>query len=238
MTRWGSRAFSPSKLSPTHVEGSTSVSFLRKVDGFAEAKKEGDIGAAIQVVNSVLKKSVIDNIKTKTSKEVIVLPVLDREGYSNNIIPLAYAGLISNELNGTLVNKLTKFSQFSNTDAKMLERLSNDIEFVGNVDLSAKDVVIVDDTWTIGGTVMALIEKVISLGGNIVSVTTLSTGRYSKRIHVDEDQLIKLSSMLDLTLNELKLTYAKAISQATGSELHATILSGKNAKRILENANK
>jgi phosphoribosylpyrophosphate synthetase len=187
VSKWGNRTFRPNDLEMDSIDSSTSVSHLRNHSLFHKAKKEGDILAAKSVVDDMLKSSVIDSIKSKLQdpKKALIIPVRDQEGSGMNMLPLAYAMVLSGLLEAELVMGVTKVSLAHNTDSTFLDRMNNDIIFDGEIDCAGREVVLVDDTFTVGGTVMALADHVYQQGAHIKAITTLSSGRYGKKIVVE-----------------------------------------------------
>lgn len=237
MSFWGNRGFNPIDLKLDRIVCSTSVSYLKKHPCFDKAKKGECIDSAHRVVNDIVKKEALEEIKRSVSKNPLIIPVIDREGLSSNKLPIMYGLYIADQLQGEFVKNLVKTTKLANTNANLVQRVDNDIRFEGQFDMKDREIIIVDDTWTVGGTAMALVDHVLAQGGIVKAITTLACGRYSKRISPEPSQLESLAALLDLTVWELKNNYKHAIEQATGSEIQACILRGKGAGEMLKHAN-
>ena len=87
------------------VISSTSVSYLKgrtseQKEQYQRAKKGGDAIAATKVVKRVLKKGVVENLKSILGdREGVIVPVLQPEGTSYaNMLPVSFAEVLENVL--------------------------------------------------------------------------------------------------------------------------------------------
>lgn len=205
------------------VHTHTNVPGLKNKEGYEAAKKAGDIESAISVVNSLVKPDVIAQLKSAvgSATDVVVVPVLQREGESPNALPLAYAHRIAKELGGTVWTDVVKVSGKHNTGSTGDERTRNKQVFEGEIPKGT--IVVVDDTYTSGDTIASLVDH---LGGNVAAVSTLAVSRYGKSHGATPE---KISQMLDkIGVTEVQFTHEFGYPPEllTGAEVNQYLLNG------------
>ena len=83
--------------------------------------------------------------------------------------------------------------------------------------------VVLDDVYTLGGSVRALMEHIQKQGGNIKAVSTLGSSRFGNRIKPSKIQLEKLRHEYSLTDKKIKEIAGYEIEYFTGAEIQAIL---------------
>jgi hypothetical protein len=158
----------------------TSIGFLKRCPGFWEAK-QGDIDAALYVVDTCVKQNRINLLRERYCNAILI-PVLGR-----NQLPLALAWAIGLEIwYGVYLMDDNLRKSFN-----AMQRLLHKPVFAGRIHKD-KDYILVDDVVVQGGTVAALREYIIVNGGRVVAVVALAYSIGSYDIAPLEAYLLKL----------------------------------------------
>ena len=150
--------------------GHTSISYLKRCDGY-HAAKNGDMLEAMRVVEQCVKLDRIAAIKEQYPNAVL-LPVI-----SQNMIPLALASFIG----------LPVYAGVRRVDAQKRQglpailRLTHKPEFSGRI-VAGASYIIVDDVVTQGGTVASLRHYVLEQGGTVLAIAALAYAIGSRAI--------------------------------------------------------
>ena len=159
------RRISPSSYPDTAATATihTNGAYLKKQPGRDAAKNKGDYLAVKDVVDAVVKKKTFEDIASRipAGSKVVVVPVLHREGEAMNMLPVAYAERLEEELKSRGINvdiwqETVKTSGNHNTNASAKDRNFNVQIFEGDASSADTHVIIVDDVFTSGNTVQWL----------------------------------------------------------------------------------
>jgi len=213
--------------SMNEVVNHTSLSSLQGKKGSKEhaeylaAKNDGDVEAALNVVDRVLKPAVIENIRKQLdpNKPLYVVPVRQRESDSMNAIPVAYAGRMAEALDGSVVTSIVKTEGGKNTGKSQSDRLMDKHGYDGEVPDADGQYIIVDDNYTSGNTIVPLIELIQSQGGSVPVLSTLAISRYGKSFKPKQEKINKLTEQTGLTKNEINTIIGHDLENLTGTEL-------------------
>jgi hypothetical protein len=142
--------------------GHTSIAFLKRCVGFKDAKN-GDLNAAHIVVSQCVKHDRLFELHGKYPCAVL-LPVLGK-----NQLPMALAHAVGLPIWTDVVLIKT----ISRKLLCAIERLLHKPVFTGYIQ-EGLDYILVDDVISQGGTMAALRQYVLSLGGNVVAIVALA----------------------------------------------------------------
>ena len=150
--------------------GHTSISYLKRCEGY-HAAKNGDIDAAMRVVERCVKTDRIDAVREQFPNTVL-LPVI-----SQNMIPLALAMYI-----GLPVHEgVRRVDTQKRRELPAILRLMYKPKFSGRI-IRGVSYIIVDDVITQGGTVASLRHYVLKRGGTVLAVIALAFAIGSRAI--------------------------------------------------------
>jgi hypothetical protein len=180
--------------------GHTSIAFLKRCLGFEDAKN-GDMDAAHFVVGRCVKQDRLQKLREQYPNAVL-LPVL-----GNNKLPLALAQIIGLPiwLDVHLVHIVSR---------KLLcaiERFLHRPIFTGYIQ-GDLEYIIIDDVITQGGTISALRNYVISMGGVVVAVVALAYAIGSHAVAPIKRHLVRLLLKFGMTLMSFLKIYGIAVS--------------------------
>jgi hypothetical protein len=189
---------------------------------YRAAKRGGNGVAAGFVVAATIRQKAIDAIAGKLAPNVPVVFVSVKhkdQSESKNAIPIAYAIALSRAIGGGIDKDIVKISGKANTGVGVVARANNEQLFDGPV-RSEVQYVVVDDVFTSGSTVTALIAHIQSRGGNVAAVTALAAGKYQNYLrHRPQDA----AKVLEKTgSDEVRFEHETGIPFAslTGSEIY------------------
>jgi hypothetical protein len=171
--------------------GHTSLAFLRRCIGFKDAKN-GDLDSAQFVVSQCVKKDRLDKLREKYPGAVL-LPVL-----GENKLPMALAQAVGLPI-------WTEVYLIQTISRKLLcaiERLLHKPIFTGNIQ-SGLEYILVDDVITQGGTISALREYVLALGGMVVAVVALAYAIGSHAVAPLKQHVVRLMVKFGMALMRL-----------------------------------
>lgn len=172
--------------------GHTSLDFLRNHGNrelFMQAKAGNEI-AAVELVKKCIKKDRIIKLCNQYPSSII-LPVMAKERTGYNVIPLAYAKVMSS-ISGIRVNEdVFQINCPHHTGACAMIRLINRPVFDGKVQLGY-NYIILDDVVTQGGTVSCLRRFINENGGRVAAVSALAFGKESTIIALQQDTYTKI----------------------------------------------
>ena len=190
--------------------GHTSISYLKRCDGY-HAAKNGDMLAAMCVVEKCVKLDRIVAVREQFPKAVL-LPVI-----SQNVIPLALASFIG----------LPVYTGVRRVDAQKRQglpailRLMHKPEFSGRI-ISGMSYIIVDDVVTQGGTVASLRHYVLERGGTVLAIVALAFAIGSRAITMTRVNWVRMLLRFDRSKLENALeTYGLCsnVRQLTNSQV-------------------
>lgn len=155
----------------------TNLQRMRHADkGLYSKAKAGDYGAAQAIVKGCIKREKV-NLIVKQHSDAIIVPVRAMNCRSGNMLPIAYAEIIS-AYGMKLDDEIFQTQSCDHTDADFWSRITNRPEFSGYVKKGGK-YVIVDDHVTSGTTINELRKYIENSGGFVACATTLSASRGS-----------------------------------------------------------
>lgn len=177
----------------------TSLPYLKRQPFYYGAKYMGDLLQGVQLCDELIKEAVIykiQEIADANKVNVYMVPVMQREGYCFNMIPLAYAMCLRKFLGFPIVKSIQRISGKPNTSKSLAERKQNSLSFGGLIPEKGVCYVLVDDHFTTGATLRELANHIIRQGGEILAVTALSCGRFGRSfIHTYQGQFIGMTGV-------------------------------------------
>lgn len=120
----------------------------------------------------------------------------------------------------------------ANIGASLKKRFTNKYTYTGAIPDAQAQYVIVDDNYTSGNTIIAMIEHIMEQGGTVSAVSILIASRYGKGIKPSEYLLEKLKEIPNF-IGKIEEEYGKGIEYFTAAELRAIYLYEVN-RRINE----
>jgi len=193
--------------------GHTSIAYLKRCLGFVYAKN-GDMNAAIYIVERCVKVNRINDLEEKYP-DSILLPVIN----GRNVLPLALA----QKINLPVWENVFLVSTVPRKNLLAIQRLLHKPVFIGYIQ-KGLDYIIVDDIVTQGGTISALREFVIARGGRVVAVVALAFSIGSHYIAPTKEILIRLFLKFGNVLYKLELEgFIGSFAELTYSQIRYLI---------------
>ena len=139
-----------------------------------QAAKQGDMEAALNLVDRLVSDDTISQIKELIGNETPrILPVLATEASGNNKIPLAFAEVLADRLGLEVETGIVQREKVNRTGSGADHRLAFNPSFIGEVEAGQK-YLIVDDTLTMGGTLASLRGYVENRGGSVLAASVMT----------------------------------------------------------------
>lgn len=182
----------------------TTLDFIkRKHEDLHKRAKAGSLGAAMELVDSIIGPATIkgkpnpkwDSIRSLAADYpgATLVPVQAEEATGHNMIPFAYAYKIY-DMTGLKMNKtIRQVVRANHTGSDALWRMTHRPEFIGNV-MHGHTYIIIDDHVTMGGTLNELRKHIQDRGGKVVAATTLTASRFSDILSLRQGTLEKLAA--------------------------------------------
>ena len=182
----------------------TTLDFIkRKHEDLHKRAKAGSLGAAMELVDSIIGPATIkgkpnpkwDSIRSLAADYpgATLVPVQAEEATGHNMIPFAYAYKIY-DMTGLKMNKtIRQVVRANHTGSDALWRMTHRPEFIGNV-MRGHTYIIIDDHVTMGGTLNELRKHIQDRGGKVVAATTLTASRFSDILSLRQGTLEKLAA--------------------------------------------
>jgi|GEM_PF-5024519 len=189
---------------------------------YRNAKKLGDGNSAYEVVKSTVKNDAIERLRglLDSEKPVVFVPVVHQDtGKRANAIPRAYAEVLASRITGAVDEQIVKISGNSNTRATTKGRMRNAQAFDGAV-LPNVQYVVVDDVFTSGSTITALIDHIIGNGGTVAAATSLAAGQSQNYLRPRPQDVNKLLDRAKVSGVEFERELGFPVTRLTGSEIY------------------
>jgi DNA repair protein RadC len=180
----------------------TSLAKLKSFDQYKAAKKKADMQAGIELVAKFGDK--IDLKAIAASGADMIVPVDTLEDGSNNAIPYAFAALIQFKTGFPMAGVAVTGKEAGLTDRPFNERMQSKHKYIVEDTVRGKKVLIVDDNFTSGKTVLAVAKAILDAGGTPVMVQTLSASRYGKGLIPTAEDVTLLLETLGVTNEEFR----------------------------------
>ncbi len=147
------------------------------------------------------------------------------ESTGRNAIPLAYA-LRFKKKYGLTLSDVVQTNKPGHTGTDRIGRLLRRARFDGEVE-EGREYILLDDAWTMGGTLRDLKDYIESKGGKVVALTALSCSRYGTSIRPTEEQIKELTHK-GITNEQLKqLGIADGFAGLTTGEAEQILILAK-----------
>ena len=180
----------------------TTLDFIkRKHEDLHKRAKAGSLGAAMELVNSIIGPATIkgkpnpkwDSIRSLAAEYpgATLVPSLAQEATGHNMIPFAYARKIHEITGMRYVTTIRQVVRANHTGADAFWRMTHRPEFIGNV-MRGRTYIVVDDHVTMGGTLSEIRRHILERGGKVVAATTLTASRFSDILSLRQGTLEKL----------------------------------------------
>ncbi len=184
------------------VVNHTSSAVARQHPDF-HAAKHGDFGAALRLVNDLVKDEKIVDIARRYPDSCVVYNH-KMQGNDINMIPAAYAAKFS-AIGMRVEHNIVAVTDVSHTNATDLARISKRMRFEGHV-IQGADYILLDDFITSGAELRDMRDYIQSKGGNVVMMTTFGHGSFGRlkdiRIGNDYIERLKASGITDMDLRK------------------------------------
>ena len=155
-----------------------------------------------------------------------VVAVANRSGPQTNMLPAAYAERLARELGGEVWTGIAKISGGHNTGATIDARLHNRQVFSGGLPPKNAVVIVADDTFTVGGTLTALIDHLAQGGITPWCATTLATGRYGELLSPTRELVEGVLEKAGVDENQFLHEFGYAPHSLTGAEIRSYLRNG------------
>ncbi|MBR5675926.1 MAG: PriCT-2 domain-containing protein, partial [Neisseriaceae bacterium] len=184
-----------------------------------EQAKAGDIVAAGELVNRLIKRETLEQIQTMIGdRKPIVVAVVAEEATGNNAIPRATAQAIGRELGLFVDTNIRQVNKVARTGKTIDHRLAFQPAFGGEVQ-QGKDYLIVDDTLAAGGTIASLKGYIENRGGKVVGAMAMTARESSLVLPVTQKMLDNIQRNHGNAMNEFwQKEFGYGIDKLTNGE--------------------
>lgn len=137
--------------------------------------KSGSARCAIKLIEQKITDAFIQDVSSlaEGKDDVIILPVMAKEGMGNNKIPYASALFLSYFFDIRIDERIVQSSKAFRTGSGADHRLTVYPEFDGKP-LKNHNYIIVDDTLAMGGTIATLRSYLMAKGANVIGAAVLT----------------------------------------------------------------
>ncbi|WP_417880538.1 hypothetical protein [Vibrio sp.] len=141
---------------------------------YEDAKKNGSNDAALQLVKDIVPQEKIEELRAVVQeRSALILPVHAIEEFGTNKIPAALAYYLAATLKLELCGDIVQANKPQRTDKGAFYRLSQYPFFDGDVQQGG-NYVILDDTLSMGGTLISLRGYIENKGGHVILAVALT----------------------------------------------------------------
>ena len=169
---------------------------------YEKAKQEGSNEASIRLVNDVIDKDKIEELKYIIGdQQPLFVPVQALEEFGVNKIPAACAYYVATKLGCSACGDIVQTNRPQRTGKGAYYRLSQYPFFNGRVKNNQK-YVIIDDTLTMGGTLSSLRGFIENKGGNVIIAIALTGHPGASVLNISEKMLTAIRNKHGEELNE------------------------------------
>ena len=181
--------------------------------------KAGDIVAAGELVNRLIKRETLEQIQTMIGdRKPIIVAVVAEEAMGNNAIPRATAQAIGRELGLSVDTSIRQINKVARTGKTIDHRLAFQPVFGGEVQ-QGKDYLIVDDTLAAGGTIASLKGYIENRGGKVVGAMAMTARESSLVLPVTQKMLDNIERRHGNLMNEFwQKEFGYGIDKLTNGE--------------------
>lgn len=229
-TREPYRHWAPADYPETLAKAMTQTNMVTvtKHPDYKVAKELGDMNAARNIVDRAVNPKTIEKIKRELpeDRDIYIVPVLKEEGASLNLIPLAYAERLAEDLGGKVWTDLTQVQGRSVTHLDAKERLSNQQVFTGPVPPKDGVIIVADDIMASGGTFAAVIDALALEDRTPQYVTALAAGRFGNELKPSKESIDGLLRKARITAKEFQREFGYSPRFLTGVEVRSYNLTG------------
>lgn len=226
----------------------TNVRYLEKQPCYKDAKKSGMDLHAFNTVKNCLRPEKVQRIaaQLRGNAPVYIIPVLvNRKEPSLNKLPICMAFSLQNILEHwsnrtasvSIVENIIGKAPDVKTGTGIKARLGSSIEFSGGIpdDSLNAQYVLVDDVFTLGGSIRGLLEHVVNQGARVKAVSTLACSRFGGELRPIPEQMEKIYQY-GINNDQIKEVCGYGIDKFTGAEIRAIngFYRDKNPERFRE----
>ena len=168
-----------------------------------QAAKAGDIVAAGELVNRLIKRETLEQIQAMIgNRKPIIVAVVAEEATGNNAIPFATAKAIGRELDLPVDERnIVQINKVARTHKGIDHRFAFQPVFDGEVQ-QGREYLIVDDTSTVGGTIASLKGYIENRGGKVVGATVMTAHDTSLELPITQKMLDNIQRKHGNAMNE------------------------------------
>jgi hypothetical protein len=207
------------KLPFDKVSPVTKLGTLKDQPGYYEAKGKKQVGkkkewvryevsvekreqAAAQIEDFFKKSKFWKKFDAEGADFIVTARSLEQG--SLNLIPEALSNAASEKLKISPIQASLSNKKSESTGKGLSAKIENTAKFKIDGDLTGKKVIVCDDVYTTGKTMMALMKAVEDAGGTVVKAITAGTGMLGGSIKPDKGDIDKFLNKLDLTKDEFE----------------------------------
>ncbi len=196
--------------------------------------KNGDREAAYRLIMDILTPESLKNIQEKLGdKKPIVVSVMAQEKEGKNVIPEAFAHVLSKELGLEVDSEIIQSNYVNHTKNSAFHRMAYPATFEGEVQ-KGRNYLIVDDHVGLGGTLANIKGHIEKNGGSVILTTTLTASHNSQYLAPSPDQIQGIKEKYGSELSEFLIKETgHDIEQLTRAE-SGQILATKDFNEIRE----
>jgi hypothetical protein len=195
---------------------------------YKAAKREGDKRAAWDIARLFLTGKRVAPYKAALGdRSPVFVPIRQEEGAKQNLLPIAAAWALQQQLGGRVANTVLQLKKGGLTGADNNERSKKDHDFEGALEIQpGETVVLIDDTFTSGSTLTSLYDHLSSQGIEAEHIFSIASGRYTKNIAASDEQITRALDKVGMSEEEFQRATGIPIQAFTGAELAAYSLNG------------
>ena len=197
---------------------------------YAKAKA-GDVESAFLLAKDLISDDAVSKLSSLIGdKKVVFAPVHAEEQTGRNMIPVAVATFLARKLGAKVDLNVVQAVKVSRSGSDGWYRLANSPSFSGSI--NSKNVIMVDDTQTQGGTFAALKGHIESKGGGVIGSYALTGKQYSAQLRLDTKTLDGLRSKYGELENWWQETFGYDFTKLTEYEAKFIINSRKTPDEV------
>ena len=195
---------------------------------YKAAKREGDKRAAWDIARLFLTGKRVAPYKAAIGdRSPVFVPIRQEEGAKQNLLPIAAAWALQQQLGGRVANTVLQLKKGGLTGADNNERSKKDHDFEGALEIQpGETVVLIDDTFTSGSTLTSLYDHLSAQGIEAEHIFSIASGRYTKNIAATTEQITRALDKVGMSEEEFQRATGIPIQAFTGAELAAYSLNG------------
>ena len=210
----------------TQANTVTSINHMKKNLDYDDAKNDGNVDCAVDLVLKF--KDRFNYAEMEANGVEIIVPLDTLESGSKNAIPYAMAAVIG-DIAGLPTSVLAVTGKSKGlTNATFFDRMASDHIYFAENKVAGKRVMLVDDTFTSGKTILAAVEAIERAGGTVVMVQAMAASQTGKQLIPTAEQVKSVLSTIGMTNEQFFDKYGFFPEDLTGAQIKRLVVLNNN----------